>query len=146
MACATSYADANDFAQYWCFEMCEEDEAQLNKNLRKAATRINAARHASDQCDCTLAGWASEFLNELNIRIAAVTYRCKCTGWRMTDEERAALMQAVSDDLTLIREGGVELCAGETGKDYPYTGAAEQGVSEFARAEIIANDVLRNSD
>jgi len=44
-----------------------------------------------------------------------------------------------------IRNGNIELCAGETGAEYAVTGWAAQGITEFGRARIIANDYLRNS-
>jgi phage gp36-like protein len=145
MACTGAYATSNDFAEYWCITLCEEDEARLNRSLKLAATRIHAARAASGGCDCTLADWASEYLMELNILIATVVYNCKCTNLRLTDEAKAAYQEAVTADLTLIREGKIELCASETGSDFPYSAGAELGTTEYAQIQIILNDVLRNS-
>jgi hypothetical protein len=145
MACSETYADANDFRNYWCIAVEEEKEAQLNNILRRTASRINAARHASNQCDCSLADWATEYLKELNILAAVAIYKCPCSGLSMAPDERTAILAAVQADFQAIRESKIELCAGETGADFPYTGSAQQGISEFARAQIIANDVLRNS-
>lgn len=145
MACSGTYADSNDFAQYWCIELCEEDEARLNRALRLAATRIHAARAASGGCDCSLDTWVADYLMELNILIAVVTYNCKCTNLRLTAEEKAVYLEGVTADLTLIREGKIELCAGETGSDFPAVARAEQGWDEFSQAQIIINDGLRNS-
>jgi hypothetical protein len=143
MTCSQTYADANDFAQHWCIEICEGEEAQLNKQLRQSAARINAALHASNQCDCTLADWAAEYLKELNILIAVSFFKCPCSGLRVTPEERVAYMELVSADLVAIRESKLTVCAGETGADYPAWGSIERGLTEYTIARIIENREAR---
>ena len=145
MACSGGYADVQDFQEYFCKNVPNEQEATVNGILRRAAGRIHAARHASAQCDCTLASWASEYLIELNLLIAVTVYACPCSGLRLTDEQKEAIMLGINADLAAIRTGELELCAGETGADFPVTMAAPQSVSEFASVQIIANDILRNS-
>lgn len=145
MTCAESYADANDFGLMFCETVSSEDEPQINFALRLAANRINMARQAQGACDCTLSAASTEYLKWLNCLLALVFHNCKCTNIRTTPEEKALYMEAVRLDLDLIRTGNLELCEGETGADFPYTGWADQGTTEFARVRIIANDILRNS-
>lgn len=145
MTCADSYAVANDFAAFWCIEIAASEEAHINRMLQLSATPIHAARAATGGCDCTLSDWATDYLMTLNCILAATTYNCKCTNLRLTVEEKRLCMESTTADLTLIREGKIELCAGETAADFAYTGWADQGTTEFARTRIVVNDILRNS-
>ena len=47
--------------------------------------------------------------------------------------------------LDAIRTGAIELCEGETGKDYPAYGYAEQAWEEGTAAQIIANQYARTN-
>ena len=145
MTCSDTYAGFEDFATFWCIEIAASEEAHVNRYLQLAATPIHAARAATGGCDCTLASWANDYLMTLNVILAATTYNCKCTNLRLTPEEKRMYMEAMAADLTLIREGKTELCAGETGSDFAYTGWANQGTTEFARTRIIVSDILENS-
>jgi len=119
----------------------------IEDHLLQAASDIHAARAASGGCDCTLASWAGEYLARLNSVIAAAFYDCLCTspGPPMIEERRAMYMEWANSQLEMIREGKLELCHGETGSDFPATGWAEQGTTEFARTGIVVNDALRDS-
>ena len=146
MTCANRYADANDFAAKFCTTFFETDESEVNRMLELAAANINAARAAQGACDCTLASWATRYLIDLNCVIALVTFNCQCTTVRaLSAEDRATWAEWARDQLVQIRSGQIELCDGETGSEFPYTSWADQGTTEFARTQIIANDVLRNS-
>ena len=142
--CSGAYADANDLGNYFCREVREEDEASVNRSLRLAASRIHAARQASGQCDCDLAGWALDHLMELNIWIAIASYDCPCSDLRLTTEEKEFKMLQAREDLTLIRTGQIELCAGETASEYPYLTWAERALTPYNVDEIIKNRILRN--
>ena len=143
MSCEGAYSTSDEFAEYWCISLTGDDGARLNRNLRLAATRIHAARAANDQCDCTLAGWATDYLKELNILIAVTVYNCKCTNLHLDTDDKRAYLEAVQNDLALIREGKLELCAGETGMEYPYITWAERSLTPFNVEQIIRNEVLR---
>jgi len=146
VTCANRYADANDFATKFCESYDEDDESEVNRLLELAASNINAARAAQGACDCTLASWAIRYLIDLNCTIALVTFNCPCSTIRaLSAENRAVWAEWANNQLELIRVGKVELCDGETGSDFPATGWADQGVTEFARTRIIVNDVLRNT-
>jgi hypothetical protein len=134
-----------DFGTFFCAPVDDDEEAQLNRILRLAATRINMARQAQGACDCTLSATASEYLKYLNCVLAVAFYNCKCTNLVVTVEEKKMYMEAAMADLELIQKGQIELCDGETGADFPWTGWAEQGWTEATQVEIIVNDILKNS-
>jgi len=146
MSCQGRYGDSNDFAAKFCESFNEEDEAEVNRMLELAASNINMAIHSAGACDCTFSSYANRYLIDLNCVIALVTFNCQCTTIRaLSAEDRAVWADWANTQLELIRTGKIELCDGETGSDFPYVSWADQGVTEFARARIIANDVLRNS-
>lgn len=145
MTCAESYADANDFGLMFCETVSSEDEPQINFALRLSANRINMARQAQGACDCNLSTASAEYLKWLNCLLALALHNCKCTNLRVTPETKQLYLEASMADLELIQTGKIELCEGETGADFPYTGWADQGTTEFAQVRIIVNDILRNS-
>ena len=146
MACQNRYGDSNDFAAKFCSSFNEEDEAEINRMLELAASNINMAIQSVGACGCTFSTYALRYLIDLNCVIALVTFNCQCTTIRaLSAEDRAVWADWANTQLELIRTGKLELCDGETGSEYPYTSWADQGTTEFARARIIANDVLRNS-
>jgi hypothetical protein len=121
-----------------------QEIATIELYLDIAASDIHAAMAGSGMCDCTLANWATAYLEKLNIIDAASYYQCPCGQPHMTDEMRQSYLRWCSDQLALIRTGQTELCHGATGSDFPAVGWAEQGLTEFATAEIIANYAARN--
>jgi len=145
MGATNAYADAGDFANHFCLTVESGEESQLNYFLETQAAAITMALAANGALDCAKSAQANRFLMLLNVCLAAASYKCPCSGLNLTTEERKMLFEAARQDLIAIREGKIELCQGETGADFPVTGWAEQGVSEFARRDIIANDYLRNS-
>ncbi len=108
-----------------------------------AASDIHFALAASGACDCTLASWAAAGLSKLNIIDAAAYYQCPCGQPSITPEQRAAYLEWVTGQLSLLREGKLEVCQGATGADFPAIGWAEQSLTVFTTAEIIYNATLR---
>lgn len=145
MSCSGAYSTADDFAEYFCCTLAADELPGINRILQIAATPIHAARAATGGCDCSLPDWANDYLMQLNCLLAVAVYNCRCSNLKLTQEQKEMYMTAAREDLTLIREGKIELCVGETGADFAVTGWAEQGMTEFARAQIIANDILRKS-
>jgi len=142
MACSGAYADYNDFTLYWCNTCANDDDAgRINSFLRLAAGKIHAALQAQNQCTCTLTTWAVDYLKELNVLAAVAFYNCPCI--RITDEERSAAMQYVTEQLTQLRSGQLTVCEGDTGNEYPVVGWAEIGVTDRNTATIIHNRILR---
>jgi len=118
--------------------------AEIEFYLDFAASNIHAALAANGQCDCNLASWATGYLQKLNIIDAAAYFTCKCAQGSLSDEQRKIYLDNINMILDNIRQGKLELCAGETGSEYPSFGIAEQSTTEFEAAQIIWNDILRN--
>ena len=110
----------------------------IESMLDIAASDIHSAMAAANACSCTLASWASAYLGKLNIIDAQVFYNCVCGTNKLTEEEKARNQAWVQNQLDLIRTGNIELCSGETGKDFPVIDWAEQASTEFAAAEILS--------
>jgi len=112
--------------------------------LDVTAGDIHAARAASGGCDCTLASWAHEHLEKLNIIEAGIFHECPCGDPKITDEQRRLYQEFITDQLAQIRDGRIELCEGATGSEYPAIGIAEQTVTEFNQALITMNTWQRS--
>jgi hypothetical protein len=76
--------------------------------LDVTAGDIHAARAASGGCDCTLAGWAHEHLEKLNIIEAGIFHECPCGDPKITDEQRRLYQEFITDQLAQIRDGRIE--------------------------------------
>lgn len=122
------------------------EEGQIELALDKAASDIHAALAANAQCDCTWASWAANLASKLNIIDAASYYQGKCGMPKFTNEQRSGYLRWMSEQLNMIMLGRIDVCAGATGSDFPVVGWAEQGTTEFARAQIIWNDIERNAN
>lgn len=145
MPCNSAWASAQDFWSFFNLS-CMNNEAQvlLETFLEITASDIHVAMAASGMCDCTLAAWATNYLKKLNIVDTAVMYNNPC-GPQFTTDERRIFLEWINNQLEAIRTGKLELCAGETGAEFPAVNWAEQGTTEFAQAKIIENDILKNS-
>jgi len=119
--------------------------------LDVAASDIHAALHASGACDCTWASWATNsgdnigFLAKLNIIDAAAYYNCRCGKPQFNNAQQERFLNWMSTQLEMLVTGRLEICEGETGSDFPAMGWAEQATNDFTAAQIIWNDILRNS-
>ena len=125
-----------------------QQRSTIEHYLNLAAGHIHAARAASGGCDCTLANWAADYLAHLNVVMAAAFYSCDCgrpSISALSDDTRNSYREWAQEQLDAIRDVRIELCAGETGSETPVIGWAEQGTTEFAKAQIVLNDMLRNS-
>jgi hypothetical protein len=146
MSCSDKYASAAEYFAFFCgSEDCSnpEEESIVNEFLEKAAGDIHAALAAAGACDCTLAGWALNFLKKLNILDAAVLQGCPCANPYDAAQKRL-VAEELRRNFSMIMTGEVELCDGETGANYPAFGAAEQTLTEFSTIAIINNEILRN--
>lgn len=121
-----------------------QQRAVVELNLNLAATDINAALAASGACDCPFSSHGAEFLKRLNVIIAAAFYGCSCgRPAQASAENRARWQEWAQLQLEMLRDGRLEMCAGETGADFPALGWAEQAWNEFAAAGIVLNDMAR---
>lgn len=139
MSCDARYANADDFQAVWGCEVNPKYESDINRELDLAASQIHAALAAVGACDCTFASWATQYLKHLNSVIAALTLQGPCPCPNLTTEEIGIYAEWSNTRLEEIRTGAVELCQGETGKDYPAYGVAEVAVTEFAARDILLN-------
>ena len=141
MACSGAYAEARDYAELVCTRTLDiQKEAMVNRQLEITAGALHAALSAGDQCDCDPEPWALNYLKHLNIILAAATQDCPCS--TISNEDKAAYMLFVNQELEKIRTGQVDICGG-TGKAHPAFGVAELGVNIFNRAKIIQNRMQR---
>jgi len=135
MACNGAFATPDEFQAQWFFDFTQSEGTELAPLLRSSAGRIHAAMAASGQCDCDLAGWADDYLKELNMTAAAVMFNIACV--RLSNEQRTLFMDYLTDQLQLIRNGEIELCDGETARQYPAFGVAQIALTDRTAAEII---------
>lgn len=144
MTCTDPYATVNEFANFWGIN-CTEIEAQvlIEMCLEVASGNIHAALASVAACDCALAPWAGIWLRKINILEAGVLYNARCGRPSLTDDAKRMFLEWVDRQLELVRVGKLDLCAGETGADWPSIGWASQALTERQAAEIIANAIQR---
>jgi len=143
MGCEGAYADVSDWESMFCRSTGPNQEGEICHALALAASPIKMALASVAACDCTMSDASMEFVKQLNCLLLASTNKCPCSN--ITVEDRAQFRLEANAQLALIRSGELELCEGETGTTFPYTADAAQGVTEWARRDIIVNDILRNS-
>jgi hypothetical protein len=128
--------------------------ATIEHYLNVTAGNIYAVLASVGACDCTLASWAyngnldgSDFLGKINIIEAGAYHTCRCgmPGQRMTPEERTHWLTQSNMQLDAIRTGKLDVCDGATGSDYPSAAWAEQSLTVFNAARIIANRIAITS-
>jgi len=138
----------NDGDAYRIVAIDARQRAAIEANLNIAAGDIHVARAASGGCDCTLSVQGRQFAAHVNIINAAAFYSCSCgapAAQALKADTRRNWQRWVQQQLDMIRDGRLELCEGETGADFPAVGWADQGVTEFAQARIILDDILRDA-
>ena len=146
MPCVDAYANAQDFAHFWCTTCFEaQGEELITYYLNAAASNIHAALASVNACNCTLAAWATEYLKKINLVEAGSLVQCRCVGTSLTVEEKRLWLEWADHQLELIRTSKIDVCEGETGADWPVVGWASQGLTERGSAEIIASDIEANS-
>lgn len=112
--------------------------AAIETALDMAVSDLHAALAASGACSCTFATWATAYLAKLNIIEAMSFYNCHCAGTGLSDDMKMKYMDWSSAQQELIRNGKLELCAGETGSEFPSIDWAEMASTDFAAAEILS--------
>jgi hypothetical protein len=118
--------------------------AAIEHVLDITAGDIHVALAASGACSCTLAPWATGYLAKLNIVEAGVFHKCACGNVNLSDEQRQTYMDWLTEQMAQLRDGRLDVCSGATGAETPYISWAEQSVTEFDAALIIANAAARN--
>lgn len=142
----------DDGDAYRIVTLTEAERAVVEQYLNMTAANIHAAIAQTGGCDCTPASWASsgnmdgaDFLGKLNIVEAGVFYKCTCVGPSLTEEQRRTWLEWSDRQLTLLREGEIDICDGATGINYPSFGWAAQGLTARNEAKIIRNRIARTS-
>lgn len=130
---------------YQVLSLDGREVATIERYLDIAANDIHMARQANSGCDCTLTDAASEYLRKLNVIDAAIWHQCPCANPGFSDQVRQSYLQWITNELTNIRTGKIELCEGEAGSEFPVIGWAEQSVTPWAAAQIILNKLARDS-
>lgn len=147
MACNGAYATAQEFADFWGItDVCPESRDAIEGVLDIAVSDIHVILASVGACDCSLGGWANTYLKKLNI-IDAIAYYIKICGQpsMITDAMRDTYLTWMERQLMRIADGTVDLCDGETGSKFPAMGWAAQSVTDFAAADIIIQDIMKNS-
>lgn len=126
--------------------------SSINHSLDVTAGNIFAALASVAACDCTFATWAyngrldgGDYLGKLNIIEAGAFHvnPCGMPGQRMTPEQRTHWLTYTNSALDQIRTGKVDVCDGATGSEYPSVGWAEQSLTSWNAAKIIAGRIAR---
>jgi hypothetical protein len=128
--------------QYLIVTVGAFERASIESFLAMTASDVHASLAAQGMCNCTLSGWGAELVKKLNIIDAMSFHTCGCRT-ALSDTERQQYRNWVSDQLTLIRTGKLDLCGGALGADAPAFGSAAQAVTEFAAAQIVADRISR---
>jgi hypothetical protein len=136
-----------DFWGYWQYQidlstLTSPQIASLNNQILMASGDIDMALKQQGALDCGLDPASTQYLAKLNIINTAVTYRAIC-GPRLNPDEAREWSQWINDQLTLIREGKMVLCEGDTPADFPAIGVVEIGWNPAISAEIVINDIMR---
>ena len=130
--------------EYRIVEISAAEVATVEMFLEIAASDINVARAASGGCDCVVADTLDAYMRKLNVIDAGIYHHCPCGKSNLSDDQKAAFLLWMSDELTNIRTGETELCSGETGTAWPAMGSAERNLTEWNEAQIIINRELRD--
>jgi len=147
MACSGRLATAQQFAEFWCDPsppLTPDEQATIERALDMASADVYSAMSASGQCDCTLAGWATNYLAKLAIIDGAVLQYCPCRRVLASVEDKRMWLDWVSNELLAIRKGDLAVCDGATGNDFPSIAIAEMALTSFNAARILRNRYLRS--
>ena len=148
MACNGTFgATAQDFNDFFCVSdsTCMEERDRIEDAMSIAATDVHAALASVGACDCTLASWAQGYLQKLVIIDTAAYYNCPCGNPRLNNTQKELFLNWMGTQLQNISTGVIDVCDGATGSAFPAIGIAQQSHTEFQSAQIIYNDILRNS-
>lgn len=130
--------------RYRVVTMTGDESSQIQLYLDITAPDVYAALASVDACDCTWTAWGTELVKKLNIIEAGVFHTCPCAQPKLSDEQRTAYMEFVNAQIQKLITGEIDICGG-TGSNFPALDWAEVSGTDFAAANIITNDILRNS-
>ena len=122
-----------DWAEYRVVEL----------SLKKAIGTVAMALTAAGADAASYSTYGLDYLKNLVMLIAVVVHNAPCKGARIDPAQRQQYMEWIQTELTNIRTGKTEVVQGYTGADFPALGWAEQGVTEWAAAQIVFNRIRR---
>ena len=148
MGCSATYTTTGKTAEFLKkltgFDL---ESAPLSEDVEDfiamSAANIIVTLQMTGQCDCTFSSWAAMLVENLNLIGTALLIYGNC-GVGLTDDQRAFWSTWLGDQLKLLRDGELDLCAGATGPTYPAYGTATRGYTEWQKAQLVLNDLLRN--
>ncbi len=108
-----------------------------------AAANVHMAMLSVDACNCSLTAAATEWIKQLTVILQACLFPVGC-GPQLSDDEKRNYLDWANGQLDQIKSGQIELCDGETGSTFPVIGWAQRASTDFAAAEIIVKDIMRN--
>ena len=130
MPIQTYYGTIEGYVDYWCVTDCDSLDAgqrrKIESSLTMAAGMINMAISTQGAQECVFSAAAEQSLQMLNFIMAAVTYNCRCASPNLATDEKQMWLRWIDDQLAAIRDGRIELCAGETGTEYPHAAISQQ--------------------
>jgi len=129
--------------EYQIANMTGAERVTIENFLRVAASDINEARRSVGACDCSLASDSETYLAKLNMIDAALYHNCPCGRPDLSEAQRTAYLQWMTEQLNNIRTSATELCSGYTGSNYPYIGTAQMALTNWRAAEIILDTIRR---
>ena len=148
MAIQDYYGTPEGYVRFFCIMECDDLEGPgrqlMIDSLRMASGDINMAIQSVGAQNCTFTSTAISFLERLAYVGAAIFYNCPCSNARLREEQIRSYMEWLTNNLTAIREGDLELCQNQTGKSFPSVGWAEQNVTPWTENQILQNDEERN--
>ena len=128
---------------YQIAKVSADTVAMIESYLRIGAGDINAVRSAAGAASCAISEELDMYMRKLNVVGAAVLHNCPCARPNLSDGMRQALLMWMNEQLDAIRTGKLELCSGYTGSAYPYIAIAQPGWTDWRRAEILIDRILR---
>jgi len=134
----------NALDEYRISTMNGSELATAEHYLNITAVDITIAVRSVGACDCQWWAEFDEWAKKINIIEAAVLHKCPCASPSLSDGQMQILLEWADKQLERVRSMEFDPCDGETGKDYPVTGWAEQAKTPFAAADVIFNNLQRN--
>ena len=137
------YAEAEDYAKLFCGEWptTAPVTAAIERALDITSGRILLALASVGADSCPLSTGGTDALKLLNCLLAALFHDCPCGG-ALEDDVRISIGEQVTEMLTALGNGVLEVCQGETGTNFPVFEWAEQGLTVWNEARIIYNNRL----
>jgi len=118
--------------------MAAAKQAAIERALDITAGQIQITLASVDACSCAFSAAATNALKLLNCWLAALFHDCPCGGMNLDSDTRQQVFEMAQEMLNALKSGEFEVCEGETGSNFPVFDWAEQSVTVWNAAKIIA--------